>query len=84
MNKERLEEFFSYKGAASNNFNIAVTGNKNIYVEGVESIKEISDTSIKIRVKKFFVGIKGEALSIEYINDGEISVNGKIKGIDII
>lgn len=84
MKKERLEEIFSYKDAASNNFNIAVTENKNIYIEGVESIKEISPASIKVRVKKYFISIRGEALSIEYINDGEISVNGRIKGIDII
>ena len=83
MKKELLDAMFIPRDAVYKEYNLSTVGNKQLFVEGFEAIKELSSTLIRLRVKDGFLCITGEKLYVEYFGDGEIMIRGCITAIQL-
>lgn len=64
-------------------YRLLLVNGKGVCFEGHRGIYEISDTVIKLRVKKGAVTITGADLNIVEITDSEVYISGIIKGIEL-
>ena len=65
-------------------YNVTIIGSEKMFIEGFESIRELSSKEIKLKVKKGFLNISGENLVIEYFDGGEILITGKIRNLVLV
>ena len=83
--KEKLLEAMFIPGdAVCKEYSLTMVGNSQLFVEGVEAVKELSTELIKLRVRKGFLVVTGEKLHVKYYGDGEIMVRGQLKAIQLI
>ena len=83
--KEKLLEAMFIPGdAVCKEYSLTMVGNSQLFVEGVEAVKELSTELIKLSVRKGFLVVTGEKLHVEYYGDGEIMVRGQLKAIQLI
>lgn len=83
MKKELLEAMFIPRDAVCKEYNLTTVGNRQLFIEGFEAIKELSPDILRLRVKEGFLVVTGERLHVEYFGDGEIMVRGQIKSIQL-
>lgn len=82
--KEKLlEAMFIPRDAVCKEYNLTTVGNGQLFVEGVEAVKELGTQTIKLRVKGGFLVIAGEKLYVEYYGDSEMMIRGQIKTIQL-
>lgn len=58
-------------------------GNKELSIQNFKGIIEYDTKIIRLNTKDFMIKIWGENLNIKNINDEDITVNGKISGIEL-
>ncbi len=63
---------------------VELRGNKEVFIDGMSTILEYSQTKITVLVKKQKISIKGESLILLTMNDCRISIEGKIKALEYI
>lgn len=61
---------------------INITGNRIILIENFKSIVDYQEDHIRIKTRKMFLTILGSKLSVEYYNQEEIKILGKINKIE--
>lgn len=66
-------------GAITGELYIAVAGNREISIAGVQAVKEYSLERLRVQVEGGFFQIEGNALEIVQIGGGIARVSGKIK-----
>lgn len=82
--KEKLfEAMFIPKDAVCKEYNLTTVGNGQLFVEGVEAVKELSDKQLKLRVRNGFIVVAGERMHVEYYGDSEIMIRGELKAIQL-
>ena len=82
--KEKLfEAMFIPKDAVCKEYNLTTVGNGQLFVEGVEAVKELSDKQLKLRVRNGFIVVTGERIHVEYYGDSEIMIRGELKAIQL-
>ena len=82
--KEKLfEAMVIPKDAVCKEYNLTTVGNGQLFVEGVEAVKELSDKQLKLRVRKGFIVVAGERMHVEYYGDSEIMIRGELKAIQL-
>ncbi|MGI6701383.1 MAG: YabP/YqfC family sporulation protein [Christensenellales bacterium] len=64
-------------------YRVLLCSDKGVCVEGHRGVYEISDETIRIRVKNGSVSVCGHSLKIKEISDSEIYIIGIIKGISL-
>lgn len=64
-------------------YRMLLVGGAGVVIEGHRGVYEISDTIIRIRVKKGSIIVNGHDLIIKDISDSEIYIEGSIKGIEL-
>lgn len=84
MKKELLDQMFIPRDAVLKEYNISMTGNGQLFVEGFEALKELSPKLLKLRVKNGFLTINGERLYVEYFGENEIMIRGVIHNIQFM
>jgi len=52
-------------------------------VEGHRGLKTLSDEAIRLKLKKGFIVIEGEGLSISALSKGYAVISGKINGVRV-
>ena len=64
--KEKLLEAMFIPGdAVCKEYSLTMVGNSQLFVEGVEAVKELSTELIKLRVRKGFLVVTGEKLHVD-------------------
>lgn len=58
-------------------------GNKELSIQNFKGIIEYDTKIIRLNTKDFMIKIWGENLNIKTINDEDVTVNGKISGIEL-
>ena len=81
--KELFEALFIPRDAVYKEYNLTTVGNGQLFVEGVEAVKELGPALIKLRVKKGFIVVTGERMYVEYYGDNEIMICGQLKAIQL-
>lgn len=82
--KEKLfEAMFIPRDAVCKEYNLTTVGNGQLFVEGVEAVKELSEEILKLRVKNGFIVVTGERMRVEYYGDNEIMIRGQLKAIQL-
>lgn len=61
-----------------------ITGQYEIYIENYKNIIEYKDDSIRIQGKNCKIYITGKSLHIEYFNNDDMKISGRIKNIEYI
>ena len=61
-----------------------ITGQYEIYIENYKSIIEYNDKIIKVLAKTTKIYITGTNLHIEYFNNDDMKISGRIKNIELI
>lgn len=61
---------------------VTVIGDYEVYVENFKSIIEYDCTILKLLTKKGILSIGGEGLEIEYYDEEEIAIKGRISKIE--
>lgn len=64
-------------------FRAVLFGDRSVYIENVKSIKSYSKEKIELCLKRGYVVITGEELSIKKYCLGDLAICGKIKGFSI-
>ena len=83
MRKEIFDAMFIPRDAVYKEYNLSTVGNKQLFIEGFEAIKELSSYSIRLKVKDGWLNIEGENLYVEYFGDGEIMIRGNVTSIQL-
>ena len=61
---------------------LTVTGMNEIYIENYTSIIEYTDSVIRIRIKSGQIKVKGKNLHVEYYNNNDMKMYGRIDSIE--
>ena len=59
-----------------------ITGQHELYIENYKSIIEYTDVMIKVQARTSKVYIYGKNLHIEYFNNDDMKISGRIKNIE--
>ncbi len=62
-------------------FTVININGERVYIEGVKKLISVSENQVALETKKTFVVVEGELLQIEEIDDGSVTVKGKIIAI---
>ncbi len=60
---------------------INILGNHSILIENFKSIMDYKEDFVKIKAKNRIISIHGEKFAIEYYNQEEIKINGRMNSI---
>lgn len=63
---------------------VSISGNKEIIIENYRGILEYNKEYIRVSSKKGQIKISGSNLNIEYLNNEEMKITGRILGIEYL
>lgn len=61
---------------------LTVTGMNELYIENYTNIIEYTDSIIRIRIKSGQIKVKGKNLYVEYYNNSDMKMIGRIDSIE--
>ena len=61
-----------------NGYSVINFNGEKAYVEGVEKLLAFSDEIVTLKCKKAIVYVEGSSLKVDEIDDGSVSISGKI------
>lgn len=61
-----------------------ITGQYEMYIENYKNIIEYTDTLIKLQGKTSKIYVTGKNLHIEYFNNDDMKISGRIRNIEFI
>lgn len=61
-----------------------ITGQYEIYIENYKNIIEYKEDSIRLQGRNCKIYISGKNLHIEYFNDEDMKISGRIKNVEFI
>ncbi len=78
---------FDKNNISSNDINLSqlhFNGNKSVLIDGYKSVIEYTDSIIKINLGKAQITFSGSNLQIISMQDNEITISGKIGGVEFL
>ena len=65
-------------------YRIINIGGKNLYIDGIKNIINLSKNVMEFQVKKRTILIKGNNLIIKYLDDSTVHIFGEINEVDTL
>lgn len=65
-------------------YRIINIGGKNLYIEGIKNIINLSKNSMEFQLKKRTIIIKGSDLIIKYLDNSTVHIFGEINEVDTL
>lgn len=84
MKKDILDAMFIPREAVTGDFCISMVGKGQLFVEGIEAVRELGEEEIKLRVHNGFLAVSGKCLQVKYFCDNEIMIKGIIYDIQFL
>ncbi len=85
--KNKKRDKFTIKPQVKSLFHAELDGNKNrmnLVFSGVNSVKDYSDRHLLLRFRGFYIKLSGEGLRLFVFEDGSISLEGRIEGLEFL
>ena len=71
-------EKFMNDANSSISFRIVNIGGKNLYVEGIKNVVDLSENQVQLQLKKHLLTIQGQGIKVKYLDKSTCVLQGDI------